>query len=385
MKTDDARDFWFKKRIEDLDTLRAVSAPTTYIVIDCEGNERSRDGVTSIGVAFLPSIVCAQPPKGPPFEVWPWEDVDLDAAVRCFDIRALSSRIGGRHRASVPEPFRYGYVGTIPSSGLEDYLCQHLKPEQERQKRLVFVAWGIDTEMQAMASLFPSLFSILDGWIDIGKVASDMARAATTGTGEPAKLRLRSLKDTLLALGFSQDNYSVPTWRPHDPGMDAVRTAAALVGLMLCPSPEFDIPFKTRQPNRQKRPCRKQYPYAIRISTEDGSPMPRALNTADKLNTFMTTHFTAPTAFALCPQSKKKGVKKTHGWVCFDSTLTMERCVQELNGFRVSGVSLYLYMDGSSPASPNPGSPRAAAEKPEIDMPELALLAINGHQIDDSS
>lgn len=57
IETEDARQFWQNKRIENLDNLRTYSdsAPLTYIAIDCEGQEGYGDGVTSIGLAFYSS------------------------------------------------------------------------------------------------------------------------------------------------------------------------------------------------------------------------------------------------------------------------------------------------------------------------------------------
>lgn len=173
----------------------------------------------------------------------------------------------------------------------------------------------------------------------------------------PRPGQARSLRDTLLSLGFP-DNYSVQSLHGHhDPGMDAVRAAAAFVGLMACPTPDIDITQRQRgirelKKEQRKRPPREKYPTAIRISIDDGTPMPKSLNTASKLESFVNSQFAAPTAIALCPPLRAPIQQKTHGWICFDTISAMESCVQQLNGFKIDGVSLHLHIDESIPAPP---------------------------------
>lgn len=60
LNTDAAQKFWTDKRIKDVDSFRAKYSAFTYVALDCEGQEGYGDGVTSIGLALLPS---AHPPK----------------------------------------------------------------------------------------------------------------------------------------------------------------------------------------------------------------------------------------------------------------------------------------------------------------------------------
>ncbi|OIW27203.1 hypothetical protein CONLIGDRAFT_671032 [Coniochaeta ligniaria NRRL 30616] len=339
IETDDARAFWQNRRIKDLDTLRAEPSSFTYAAMDCEGKEGHAGGVTSIGLAFLPS---AHSPQMSVFETWPWDNVTLDGAVLSYNITSLSLRIRGRHRGRVPEPFRYGKVEPISLPQLEDRLKQHLQAAKQ-QKRLILVAWSIENEMRAMQSLFPGLLSVLDGWMDLADITSYMSGIRT-------KQKI-SLRDTLITLGLV-NNYSVQTFRPHDPGMDAARTAAALAGLVACPTRELTIPPWTWQEKeirkqRHKRPSRDQHPYAIRISTQDGSPMPLAISSSLRLEGFVTKVFATPTMTAVCPL-KKSEKQKTHGWICFDTLSAMKRFVQQLNGFEVNGVGISLRLSGPS-------------------------------------
>lgn len=157
MTTKAAKDLCHKKQIKDLENLRADSTPLTYVVLNCEGQEGCgcNGWVTSIGVAFLQAAFGSQPPEKSSFGTWPWTNINLDDAVRCYNIRALSIAIEGRHRNKASEHFRYGKVGTFSPPALEDYLYQHLHVKQQRQGRLVLVAWCINNELEAMASFFP--------------------------------------------------------------------------------------------------------------------------------------------------------------------------------------------------------------------------------------
>ncbi|KAB5580625.1 hypothetical protein GE09DRAFT_446094 [Coniochaeta sp. 2T2.1] len=136
--------------------------------------------------------------------------------------------------------------------------------------------------MRAIVSLFPRLLSLLDDWIDLAEITSNMSGIRTQ--------QRRSLRDTLLSFGFGT-GYSVQTFAPHDPGMDAIRTAAVLAGLVACPFQELVIRHwtqeaKERRQRQQKRPTRDEHPYAIRICTQDGSPLPQAISRPDKLENF---------------------------------------------------------------------------------------------------
>ena len=192
-------------------------------------------------------------------------------------------------------------------------------------------------------NLCPRLVSRLDQWIDLADVASYMSGIRTK--------QKRSLRDTLLTLGFS-NGYSVQDFRiPHDPGMDATRTAAALASLVACRTREIVIPEWTYQEKAlrkqlQKHPPRDKHPHAVRVSTQDGLPMLQSLNSPLKLENFVKAHFASPTAVAICPPSKP-GRKKTHGWVCFNNLSTMQGFVGQLNGYQVDGVTLHLCIDGS--------------------------------------
>jgi hypothetical protein len=342
IKTDEAREFWKDKRIKDIDTIRVQPSTFTYVALDCEGQEGYGDGVTSIGLALLPST---HPPEI--FQAWPWRDVNLDNIVLSYNIRSLSLRIPERHRGRVPEPFRYGDVDSVPRLELEHYICQYVEAaKQQEQKSLILVVWGIENEMRAIVSLFPGLLSILDGWIDLADIITYMS-----GIRTKAK---RSLRDTLLTFGLEK-NYSVQTLCPHDPGMDAVRTTAALAGLVVCPMRELVIPNWTQQEKesrsqKYKRPSKDIYPYAIRICTQDGSPLPAAISSPPKLEEFVKIQFANPAAVAVCPPSKRdrRKMHKTHGWICFDSVEAMECLVQQLNGCEVNGVGLSLCISGPS-------------------------------------
>lgn len=162
----------------------------------------------------------------------------------------------------------------------------------------------------------------------------------------------RSLRDTLLTFGFA-NGYSVQEFRrPHDPGMDATCTAAALAGLMVCLTEQIDIPEwtskeKSLRKQMQKSPPRDKHPFAVRISTEDRSPLPPTISSPLKLETLAGIHFATPTAVAVCPPSKP-GRSKTHGWVCFDTVSVMERFVNHLNGHKIDGIGLHLQLEGSS-------------------------------------
>lgn len=337
--TDEAAGFWQHEGIKDIDALRAHSTQHTYVAIDCEGQEGHGDGVTSIGLAFLPS---ARPPQTSDLSAWPWTNIDLDDVVASYTIESLSLRIMGRHRGRVAEPYRYGRVEAISSAELKEYVYQRCEAAQQQSgKKLVLVAWSIENEMRAITRLCPSLLLLFHGWVDLADIVSHMSGIRTK--------RKRSLRDTLLSLGFRND-YSVQTFRPHDPGMDAVRTAAALAGLVACPSrelviPEFTFEEKERRKEVQKRPARGKFPVAVRIAARNGEPMPKAINSPGKLEDYVKNGFGMPTAVAVCPKGKPEG-RKTHGWVYFDTVGEMELFVRQLNGRVVDGVGMVLWLDG---------------------------------------
>jgi len=347
--------------IRDIDALRAhhnTSSPI-YVAIDTEGQEGYRHGVTSVGLAILSPV----PFNSSPF---PGTNLCLDEFVLEYDIKACSLRIDGRPRKERPEPFRYGQVQICPLEELEGCLSTFIlgnvyserkapRESQEEAKsipRVYLVAWGLPTELTAMTTLFPRLAEHIDGYVDLAEIAARMSGI------RPESKKRRSLRDTLITLGYdTNDTYSVQNiWRPHshDPGMDAARTLAALLGLIGLPGKELAIPewtLEEKEARRKlsRRPPRSEYPYAVRIAMGDGSSMPQSINTPQKLDEFVERHFPQggkPSAVAVCPPSKSK-TQKTHAWVCFEGGFSaMEEFVRLLNKQSVDGLVLGTRIDG---------------------------------------
>jgi hypothetical protein len=114
--------------------------------------------------------------------------------------------------------------------------------------------------------------------------------------------------------------------------------------------PNWTLQEKESRRQQHERPSRDIYPYAIRICTQDGSPLPEAISSPLKLEEFVKTQFANPTAVAVCPPGRpeRQKTQKTHGWICFDSVEAMECLVQQLNGCEVDGVGLSLCISGPS-------------------------------------
>lgn len=274
------------------------------------------------------------------FEIWPWHNVNLDDVVHSYSIKSISLRIKGRHRGrgSRAEPFRYGEVDTISHPAGEAYISASSSGTTTKTARSGCMGYRERDESHG-EPLSRSL-SLLDGWIDLADVTSYMSGIRTRAK--------RSLRDTLLTFGLAKGHF-VQSLRPHDPGMDATRTEAALAALEACPTRELDIPnwtFEEKELRRQlrleKQPSTDRHPHAIRICTQDGSPMSQTLSSQLKLEN-LSRHVSQ---FQLrWPSPRKPERKKTHGWICFDTLSAMEYCVEQLNGYEVDGVRLYLSID----------------------------------------
>lgn len=157
-----------------------------------------------------------------------------------------------------------------------------------------------------------------------------------------------------LPLGFYPDTLSRSATGARSPGMDAIRTLAALVGVVALPAtqqpleiPRWSLEEKRERQQLQKRPDRSEYSYAVRVSTYGGSPLPLAITSPPELYEFVAALFARPAAVAVCPPKSSKH-QKTHAWACFDPDELglVDRFVPQLDGYKVGRKRLMLRVHG---------------------------------------
>ena len=141
---------WRSKRITNFDILRSEVSSFSYVVIDCEGKEGHGDGVTSIGLALLPSAI---PSQTSVFGTWPWHNVTLDDTVLHYSMRSVSLRVEGVIEEESPSLFDMARLILSLVMSWKSTFVNIFKWKQ--QKPLVLVAWSIGNEVRAMDSLFP--------------------------------------------------------------------------------------------------------------------------------------------------------------------------------------------------------------------------------------
>ncbi|KAK3689062.1 hypothetical protein B0T22DRAFT_536079 [Podospora appendiculata] len=231
------------------------------------------------------------------------------------------------------------------------FSCAATASGHSASKSIILVGWSVHTEIRATLALFPRLLSHLDSWADLAEIVAVMA-----GILVRSKKR-RSLRDTMLTLGFpSHDKYTVQDilrQHAHDAGMDATRTAAAMLALMAYPLRQIAIPEWTMNEKEARkrlsgRPPRSEFPHAVRICVDSGGAMPITISSPAKLDAFVRQRFEsggAPAAVAICPPNAPE-TRKTHGWVCFVGLDVMEGFVGQLQGCVVDGKTLRLCIDG---------------------------------------
>ena len=98
---------------------------------------------------------------------------------------------------------------------------------------------------------------------------------------------------------------------------------------------------RRRQAHAGPTPIESKHLFAVRSSTYNDSPPPRAISSPLKLQDFVRILFANPTALAICPP-KEPEKQKTYRWICFNKLTLMERFVQQLDSYRIEETSLIL-------------------------------------------
>lgn len=353
------RSFWRDSAINEVESFRAHAASRSpiYVAIDCEGDENT-GGVHSIGICILTS----SPAGHGQVTSHSVMDFSLDDIVSHNSITTKSIWIAGRsqesdkrskRRTCEAEQFRYGVRTMIPLESLQDHLTKILTSVRLEHpfRPLHLIGWGIAQEIRAFIALCPFILSFFAHWTDVGIIAARMSGILGA--------RQRSLRDVMLALGFSrEDGYTLQHFlsftKRHDPGMDALRTMATMLKLLAWPEAErLDVPRETRKEVKERkllhrRPDRAKYPCAVRIGVKNGKKerLPESLHGFEKLANFVHDVIRKePICVTLCSRASGKYWGRTHAWVCLEEHADMLKLVEEVDGRKVDSVELEARLD----------------------------------------
>lgn len=339
--------------IRDIGMLREKAGleNTKFLAIDSEG---SGQGLTSIGLALLPfkKALVGLPKVS---ESFPWPAVDLDDAVAHYNILSWSFRVDGRSRLKGFEPFRYGTVETVLASEVDNRIgmipaISKDTTEKQDEAELVLVGWNMHDDLKNILHYCPGL-------LEKAKYFLDLCEPTMALMARPRKSCV-SLRDCLLALGLANNEHSVQSLKKqnHDAGMDAVRTAVALMALLECPTnaalsfPRYSLRELNDRFRLTKRPPARRYSCIVVFQPFDDSWMPDEISRASKLCEFVHSrfgHYPKEAAVYCRIKSSRNMMRfKTHGWVYFESVELMEQLAGQLDGcYSPSNRRLSVFLD----------------------------------------
>ncbi|CAK7215014.1 hypothetical protein SBRCBS47491_002345 [Sporothrix bragantina] len=234
---------------------------------------------------------------------------------------------------------------------------RHRAPVPGKITRRILVVWDVAGERRALDKLAPGFLKHFHGWVDLQQVATPVLRAASGQMLGHNDVRM-SMRNAMLAVGF-KPGFSLQAgphqkFKPHDPGMDAVRTLGMLARLVAYPTPDMsrmlqevhvaqysnfhaDMPALRLQ--RSLYPCLM----AIYVTTmeEEAQPFPESLQTNNALSQLLRQRGVGePQLLTMGYVNKFAEFSSPEVCVYYDTLEKLNAAVNALNGATVNGCVL---------------------------------------------
>ncbi|KAK2780629.1 hypothetical protein FQN53_001104 [Emmonsiellopsis sp. PD_33] len=239
LESPEARTFCLQKQITDTDCLRHHLQESVCLSIDVEGCEGIGEGITSIGLAVLPSIDI----RLSAFSPLPFETQEI---VRRYQIESYCFYIDGRSRRKPHPPFPFGSTLKTANPGEEMKDIIDTIKQRHAGKDIILVGWHPHPrELPAIQAFAPSLFQEIAGWVDV----VDVTRQICISNQEDLTKTWPPLGDVMLSVGFSEN--CLPQRFCHGAGSDAIHTIIVLVRLLTCDPDGPPIELRRRRQLKQ--------------------------------------------------------------------------------------------------------------------------------------
>jgi len=298
------------------------------IALDIEGIDRVNQGPNEIGLAFLRfdaggGKVCMLCPGTSRF----YDENKIQA--HTIQIRDRMPTFNLRKR----EPLKYGSAVIVDTKQLGSTIDKILSKYAQESPNLILLGFSMSAEVKWIAQQCPSLSLHFAAWADVQGFAAERAGGRTLG-----------LIHTLKAMGIRD-------WRPirHRAANDAVRCLAALSGLISTDPSTFTVP--QRQTGFQyfsklpKGSRLDNHPFAVRITTADGSKLPYEISTPEHLSKLFVEYEIKAVGLNACTERvRANGVKIW--WISFRTLEALEEFVDKVNGSTLYGKTLYVEKGG---------------------------------------
>ncbi|KAI3324782.1 hypothetical protein HD806DRAFT_493609 [Xylariaceae sp. AK1471] len=336
--------------IPTLAALEEIASTSAFVALDTESVPHCYKA-TDVGLAFIPTLDRAYPSgKGDPTLEKFVKEHHVEAASfkvngRYHDIydklKSMSSHVSGRtHRPM--EPLRFGREQFVDIEELDAALRNQI--EQFRrvvpEKQLILVGLSLQSDFERLSLEFPGIVELFPRWIDLSTLMKAQSLTPTkleTGLGTALTIFHYPYRDT----GFD---------RRHQASNDAVRTLAALYGLM---DPKNIASVLLRQHEfagieiaaRIDHFASKVYRALLHVDRKD---LPPLIDSAQKLalavQKFKPIGVAADCSNAKNPQKKHPTsihtVCRTCGCVCFKSNKALQHFISAMNGKRYDNAVL---------------------------------------------
>jgi len=319
--------FW-RSKITDLDSLKELLPGSMLIALDIEGIEPLNQGPNEIGLAFLrfdadSRKACMLCPGTSRFH----DENKIQA--HTIQIRDRMPTFNLRKR----EPLKYGSAVIVDAKQLGSTIDKILSKYTQESSNLILLGFSMSAEVKWIAQQCPSLSLHFAAWADLQEFAAERGGGRKLG-----------LIHTLKAMGIRD-------WRPnrHRAANDAVRCLTALSGLISTDPSTFTVPqrhtelqYFSRLP---KGSSLNNHPFAVRITTADGSKLPYEISTPHHLSKlFVEYEIKAVGLNANTELVRANGVK--FWWISFRTLEALEEFVDKVNGSTLFGKTLSVENGG---------------------------------------
>lgn len=206
-----------------------------------EGCEGIGEGITSIGLAILPSIDLLS-------RAFPSLPFETQVFVNRYRIESHCVYVDGRSRRKPYPSFPFGFTVKTADPGREmKDIIDGIK-QRYAGKDIVLIGWHPHPrELPAIQVFARSLFQEVLGWVDV----VDVARQICISKQEDLTKSWPPLSDVMLSVGFSAN--CLPRRFCHSAGSDAIHAIVVLVRLLTCDLDGPPIELRRRRLLKQWR------------------------------------------------------------------------------------------------------------------------------------
>lgn len=316
--------FW-RSKVTDLDSLKELLPGSILVALDIEGVEPLNQGPNEIGLAFLRvdgqgCILCPGTSRFHDENQVQAHTIQIQDRIPTFNL----------HKR---EPLKYGGAVVVDAKQLGPTIDKILSKYAQESPNLILLGFAMSAEVKWIAQQCPSISLYFAAWADLQEFAAERGGGRKLG-----------LIHTLKAIGMRD-------WRPnrHRAANDAVRCLAVLSGLISTDPSTFAIPQRQNQfqhfSRLPKDSSSNNHPFAVRITTADGSKLPCEVSTPQHLSELFTEYeIKAVGLNAGTERVRANGVK--FWWVSFRTLEALEEFVEKVNGSTLYGKTLSVETGG---------------------------------------